>query len=330
MKGGTEMAGKMVILAPDGEELERMGSMAPDGVEVAWVDSTQSVEQQAEQLKDAVAIIPLGAPVPLELVKACPNLKLVQTTSAGTDTLDVSGLGELGVRTANNGGGNSVAVAEHAIALMISVYRKLQLQFRAVHEREWRSDIHEAWAGQTHELTGKTVGIVGLGRIGQKVARRLQGWECELIYHDIADHSQALERELGIRRVGLDELLRDSDIVSMHVPHTGRTKSMIGARELAMMKTTAVLINTGRGPVVEETALIDAMRRGEIAGAGLDVLEEEPTPADNPLLEMDRVVVSPHLAGYTAEAYEKSRAFAVANAARVVKGEEPESIVLPE
>ncbi len=324
------MAGKLVMLAPNSDDLDAMNRLAPEGIEIHWVDSTHSVAQQAEQLRDAVAIVSIAARVPLELAKACPNLKLVQTISAGTDTLDVSGLGELGIRTANNGGGNSIAVAEHAIALMVSVYRKLRLQFQSVHAREWAGDFREVWAGQTHELTGKVVGIVGLGRIGQKVARRLHGWECELIYHDIVHHSEALERELGIRHMPLDDLLWHSDIVSMHVPHTGRTRGMIGVRELAMMKATAVLINTGRGPVVDEAALIDAMRKGEIAGAGLDVLEEEPTPADNPLLEMDRVVVTPHQAGYTGEAYEKSRVFAFANAARVVMGEEPESIVLPE
>ena len=260
----------------------------------------------------------------------CPNLRLVQTVSAGTDTLDVKGLGEMGVRTANNGGGNAVAVAEHAIGLIISVYRKLRLQFESARAREWAGDIREAWRGQVHELTGKTVGIVGLGHIGQAVARRLRGWECDLVYYDVVDHSDELERELAIRRLSLDELLRESDVVSLHVPHTGRTGGMIGAPELSKMKATAVLINTGRGPVVDEAALADAIRRGEIAGAGLDVLEEEPTPTDNPLLDMDRVVVTPHMAGNSVEAYDKSRAFAVANVTRVIRGEEPQSVVLPE
>ncbi len=324
------MAGNRVVLGPDSDEAGVIRRMAPEGVDVEWVDLTRPVEQQAGQLEDAVAIIPLTGRVPGEVVRWCPNLRLIQTLSAGTDTLDVKGLGEMGIRTANNGGGNAVAVAEHAIALMISVYRKLRLQFESVRAREWAGDIREAWRGQVHELTGKTVGIVGLGHIGQAVARRLRGWECELVYYDVVDHSDELERELEIRRVSLDELLRDSDVVTLHVPHTGRTTGMIGAPELSKMKDTAVLINTGRGPVIDESALADAISRGEIAGAGLDVLEEEPTPTDNPLLDMDRVVVTPHLAGNSVEAYEKSRVFALANAARVIRGEEPQSIVLPE
>ena len=324
------MAGNLVVLGPDSEEVDVIRRMAPEGVVVEWVDLTQPVEQQAGQLEDAVAIIPLAGRVPLDIARRCPNLRLVQTLSAGTDTLDVRGLGEMGIRTANNGGGNAVAVAEHAIALIISVYRKLRLQIESVQAREWAGDIREAWRGQVHELTGKRVGIVGLGRIGRAVARRLRGWECELVYYDVVDHSDEVERELDIRRVSLDELLRESDVVSLHVPHTGRTEGMIGAAELSKMKDTAVLINTGRGPVIDETALTDAIRRGEIAGAGLDVLEEEPTPADNPLLDMDRVVVTPHLAGNSVEAYEKSRVFALANVARVIRGEEPQSVVLPE
>ena len=324
------MAGNLVVLGPDSDEAEAIRRIAPEGVDVEWVDSTQPVERQAEQLEDAVAIIPLAGRVPLEIARRCPNLRLVQTVSAGTDTLDVKGLGEMGIRTANNGGGNAVAVAEHAIALIISVYRKLRLQLESVQAREWAGDIREAWRGQVHELTGKTVGIVGLGRIGRAVARRLRGWECDLVYYDVVEHSDELERELGIRRVSLDELLRESDVVTLHVPHTGRTEGMIGAPELSKMKATGVLINTGRGPVVDESALAHAISRGEIAGAGLDVLEEEPTPADNPLLDMDRVVVTPHMAGNSVEAYEKSRAFAVANVARVIRGEEPESVVLPE
>ena len=324
------MAGNLVVLGPDSDEVDVIRRMAPEGVEVEWVDLTQPVERQAAQLEDAVAIIPLVGRVPLEIARRCPNLRLVQTLSAGTDTLDVKGLGEMGIRTANNGGGNAVAVAEHAIALMISVYRKLQLQFESVQAREWAGDIRERWRGQTHEFTGKTVGIVGLGHIGRAVARRLRGWECDLVYYDVVDHSDELKRELEIRRVSLDELLWDSDVVTLHVPHTGRTKGMIGAPEMSKMKATAVLINTGRGPVIDESALAHAISRGEIAGAGLDVLEEEPTPTDNPLLDMDRVVVTPHLAGNSVEAYEKSRVCALANAARVIRGEEPQSIVLPE
>jgi phosphoglycerate dehydrogenase-like enzyme len=212
---------------------------------------------------------------------------------------------------------------------MVSVYRKMHLQFQAVKNRQWVGDIREKWFSQSYELTDKTVGIIGFGRIGQRVARRLQGWDCRLIYHDIAKFPPGLEEALHITRVPFDDLLRTADIITLHVPLNRYTKGMISDREFDLMKPTAVLINACRGPVVDEAALIRAMQARKILGAGLDVLEEEPTPADNPLLNMDNVLVTPHLAAFAQESFEKSRAFAVQNTARVARGEEPESVVEP-
>jgi phosphoglycerate dehydrogenase-like enzyme len=210
---------------------------------------------------------------------------------------------------------------------MVSVYRKMHLQFQAVKDRQWAGDLRTKWFSQAYELTDKTVGIIGLGRIGQRVARRLQGWDCRLIYHDVARFPPALEEVLHLTRVGFDELLQSADIITLHVPLTRQTRGMISDREFGLMKPTAVLINACRGPVVDEAALIRAMQQHKILGAGLDVLEEEPTPADNPLLNMDNVLVTPHLAAFAQESFDKSRTFAVQNAARVARGEAPESVV---
>ena len=236
----------------------------------------------------------------------------------------------MGIRVANNGGGNAVAVAEHTIGLLISSLRKFQLQFDAVKTGEWMSDIRAKWLSQANELAGKTVGIVGLGRIGIEVARRLQGWDCDLIYFDVFDPPPGVEEELNLTRASLDELLESSDIVSLHAPLTSQTQGMISDREFDLMKPTAVLINACRGPVVDEAALIRALQNDKIALAGLDVLEEEPTPTDNPLLKMDNVLVTPHMAGFSQQSVEKSRTFALYNAARVLRGEDPESVVLPD
>ena len=322
------MSGNIVLLAPN--LLEAYRRVAPQGVEISWVDATQSIEDQASQLQEAVAIVANPSRLPVELARSLPNLKLVQVTSAGTDMMDLPGLGELGVPVANNGGGNAVAVAEHTIGLMISVYRKLQLQFETVKAGQWAGDTRTNWYSQAHELTDKTVGIVGLGRIGQQVARRLQGWDCTLVYYDFFEMPAEVEERLNVTRVSLEELLRTSDIVTLHVPLNRATRRMISSSELNMMKPTAVLINACRGPVVDEAALIKALDDGRIAAAGLDVLEEEPTPVDNPLLGMDNVVVTPHFASFAQEAGEKSRIFAMENVARVARGEEPTSIVLPE
>ena len=316
-----------VLSQDDPRQLQTFRQYAPEGAEIIWVDVKQPVEQQAAQLQDAVAVIVMPSAFPVELALKCPKLRLIQTVSAGTNMLDIAALSELGVKVANNGGGNAVAVAEHTITLMVSVYRKMHLQFQAVKNRQWAGDIRTKWLSQAYELTDKTVGIVGLGRIGQRVARRLQGWDCRLIYYDVVSYPSDLENELHITKVTFDELLRTSDIVTLHVPLTRQTRGMISDREFGLMKPTAVLINACRGPVVDEAALIRAMQARKILGAGLDVLEEEPTPVNNPLLDMDNVLVTPHLAALAQESFEKSRAFAVQNAARVAAGEEPESVV---
>jgi phosphoglycerate dehydrogenase-like enzyme len=318
-----------ILSRDDPRQLETFQQFAPEGTEIKWVNAAQPIEQQAAQLQEAAAVIVTPSVFPVDLALKCPKLRLVQTVSAGTNTLDVAALEELGIRVANNGGGNAVAVSEHTIALMVSVYRKLHLQFQAVKNRQWAGDIRTAWISQAYELPGKTVGIVGLGRIGQRVARRLQGWECRLIYHDVVSFPPALERELHLTKVPLDDLLRTADIITLHVPLNRLTKAMISDREFGLMKPTTILINACRGPVVDEAALIRALQARKIMAAGLDVLEEEPTPANNPLLDMDNVLVTPHLAAFAQESYDKSRAFAVQNAARVARGEAPESVIEP-
>ena len=324
------MDAQVIIYGPSERTLNDYQRVAPEGMEVGWVDSSQPLDDQAAELRNVQVAIVAGAGVSVEVAQRAPNLKLVQTTSAGTDTLDKTALGELGIRVSNNGGGNAVAVAEHTIGLLMSTLRKFQLQFEAVKAGEWMSDIRQKWFSQANEIAGKTVGIVGLGRIGFEVARRLQGWDCDIIFYDVVDPPPGIVEEFNLTRVSLDELLQSSDIVTLHVPLSSITDGMISDREFDLMKPTAVLINACRGPVVDEAALIRALESGKIAQAGLDVLEDEPTPVDNPLLKMDNVLVTPHFASFSQESGEKSRTFAMYNAARILRGEDPESVVLPD
>lgn len=324
------MAANIAYLAPNADLLESFAGNAPEGAAIKWVDSTQSVERQAEDLRDVAAVIVSPSQYSVELARLTPSVRLVQTTSAGTDMIDKQTLGELGIRVANNGGGNAISVAEHTITLLVSVFRKMQLQFNTVQAGEWMGDIRNNWFSQAHEIAGKTVGVVGLGRIGSRVARRLQGWECDIIYYDVVNIPEELERELNATRVSLDELLQTADIVTLHVPLNRSTTKLISDREFDLMKPTAVLINACRGPVVDEAALLRAIQEKKIMAAGLDVLEEEPTPTDNPLFGYDNVLITPHLASFTQESGERSRAFAMYNTAKVARGEDPESIVLPD
>ena len=325
------MSSEIVMYGPDESLIGQLRDAAPDGVDIQWVDSGQDLDEAARALASTKAIILGGAiDFEVELAAKCSELRLIQTTSAGTDKLDKTALGELGIKVSNNGGGNAVAVAEHTIALMVGVYRKLHLQFQNVQEKKWMGTIRPDWFSQAHELTDKTVGIIGVGRIGSRVAQRLQGWDCNLIYDDIVDPDPDLITRLGLTRVDRDELLQTSDLITLHVPLNRQTRGMISDREFDLMKSDAVLINACRGPVVDEEAFIRAMESNKIMAAGVDVLEVEPTPEDNPLIEMDNVLITPHLAAFTQEAFEKSRAFAAYNATKVANGGEAESVVLPD
>ncbi len=318
---------RVAIVSSDIRRSEFMIGIAPEGWDVFLVNHALSDEEKTPLLEDVDAIIAFPADVSPELMKHCPRVKLVQTLSAGYDRLDVRGLGEMGIPVANNGGANAIAVAEHTLALMIGLGKRTMHQWeKAGRQRTWREGLPLTLT----EITEKTVGIVGLGRVGQQVAKRLTGFDTNTIYYDIVDIPGDIRQRLNAEPVEFDELLRESDFVCLHVPLTQRTRGMISDRELALMKPTAYLINACRGPVVDEKALHRALVDGRIAGAGLDVLEQEPTPTDNPLFDLENVLITPHLAGTSEETNQRAADFAYGNIARVLSGQSPESVVTPE
>ena len=254
-----------------------------------------------------------------ELYRAAPKLKLIQLLSAGYDRADITAAQRAGVPIANNGGANAVAVAEHALLLMLAVCRRLPLQHANVGSGRWRGNE----TPRVHELRGRTLGIVGLGTIGKKTARLAGAFAMTVQYYDIARLTEDAEDALGVRFRLLGELLRSSDIVSLHVPLNPTTRHLIGAREIALLKPAAVLVNTSRGPVVDEAALTEALGAGRIAGAGLDVFDQEPPEATNPLFSLDNVVLTAHLAGPTVESSTARLRNAFDNVERVERGEPP-------
>ncbi|OJW29670.1 MAG: hypothetical protein BGO51_11420 [Rhodospirillales bacterium 69-11] len=253
--------------------------------------------------------------------KAAPKLKLVQLLSAGYDRCDVEAARRAGVPICNNGGANSTAVAEHAIMLMLAVAKRLVWQHANVSAGRWRGNAAEDV--RLYELRGRTLGIVGLGTIGTKVARLARVFGMDVQYYDIRRLTEDQADALGVRFALLDEVLRSSDIVSLHVPLTRETRHMIGAAQLRQMKPSAYLINTCRGPVVDEPALIEALAAGTIAGAGLDVFDQEPPPSDNPLFGLPNVTLTAHFAGPTWDNQYTRFRNAFDNCQRVIRGERP-------
>ena len=256
-----------------------------------------------------------------EFFRTGKKLKLVQLISAGYDAIDLAAAGRSGVPVCNNGGSNSVSVAEHTLMLILSVLKRVVWCHANVNAGKWRVGGFDHMV--LHELEGKTVGIVGLGRIGKKVARRLHGFDARVQYYDIARLTEHEEDALGVRFVLFEELLRTSDIVTVHVPLTETTRTLMSTNEFALMKPGAIFINTCRGPVVDEAALHKAITSGHLGGAGLDVMVEEPPETNHPLFGAENVIITPHMAGPTWENWPKAFRNAIDNIQRVAAGRPP-------
>lgn len=300
--------------------------MRPDGWELAFVEPASPEPERRRAASAADFILVFGHGLSDSVLRSARKVKLVQLASAGYDGVNLKLAGELGIPVANNGGANAVPVAEFAITLMLAAIRHLVAADRSTRAGQWMPQSLDG--NDTFELSGKTVGIVGAGRIGSTVARLLRGFETRTLYTDVRQSPEAEKH--GARRVPMDELLQESDFVTLHVPLLKSTRRLIGARELALMKPSAVLINTCRGPVVDEKALHSALASRRIWGAGLDVFEMEPAGGGNPLFGLDNVVVAPHIAGKSSESYPRRVGFAYRNMERVWAGKPPESVVLPE
>jgi phosphoglycerate dehydrogenase-like enzyme len=295
---------------------------APDDMDVVAASNGLGDEEQIELARDADFFLLFPGRLSDRVLTSAPNVKLLQSLSAGYDRMNLRLAADLGIPVANNGGANSVAVSEHTVMLMLAVYRRLLHYATVVRGGGWRPSGDRRI--DVYELEGKTVGLVGIGNIAQKVARRLRGFDVELQYFDKYASLRPTEEEaMGILSVSLDTLLSTSDVVSVHVPLTSETRNMIGTRELGLMKPSAVLINTARGGIVDEAALVEALSSGGIAGAGLDVMEHEPPDRDDPLPKLDNVVITPHTAGPTYESLAKRAANSFYNIQRVWNGEEP-------
>lgn len=292
--------------------------LAPKGFDLVIAEAKSA--EYAAALADAEYLVGfVDMLVQAPLFQQGSKLKLIQLLSAGYNNADIDAARQAGVPICNNGGANSVAVSEHAILLMLAVSRQLVKQHANVAAGRWRGNEPP----KLHELNGKTLGIVGLGSIGKKTARLAQAFGMKVIYADIRRMTEAEEDALDVRFRLLSEVLAEADLVSLHVPLNDVTRHMIGRDELAAMKTDAILINTSRGPVVDEAALTDALSSGGIAAAGLDVFDEEPTPADNPLLKLDNVTLTAHMAGPTFESHKARVRNAFDNVERVRRGEHP-------
>lgn len=288
---------KLVILEPLGVEKEKLLTLAQeklgDRTEIVYYDSRTTDEQElAQRAGDADIAVLSNLPFRKAVMERCESLKMISVAFTGVDHVDMDHCREKGILVSNCAGYSNTAVSELVFGLALSLYRRIIPCDRAVREGKDKTGL------VGFELSGKKFGVVGMGAIGTRTARLAKAFGCEVL-----GFNRSPRQIEGVRMVELDTLLKECDIVSLHVPLTEQTRGLIGERELGLMKPGAILINTARGPVVDSAALADALEKGRLAGAAVDVFETEPPiPQDHPLLSAPNVVATPHVAFATKEA----------------------------
>ena len=318
----------MLIVVPDDNPPVLAGTPALDRLrtigEVRLYDSDATDPKTLiDRLREAdVALNIRGRTLfTAEALGACPKLKLISIWGTGTDNVDLPAAAARGVTVTNTPGANAIAVAEHTVALMLAVAKQLVPADQAMRQGGWPRNL-------VPQLRGKRLGLVGTGLIGREVAAMARGLGMEVVawtFHP----SARLADSLGLRYVELDELLRTSDIVSLHLRATPETRHFLNRARLAMLKPGAILVNTARGALIDEAALVECLQEKKIACAGLDVFEAEPLPAGHPLLGLPNVLLTPHAAGMTPEVIQNGLAMAVENIENFQKGSPTHVVVGP-
>ncbi|MER7795168.1 C-terminal binding protein [Streptomyces sp. NPDC097640] len=279
-------------------------------------------DELIEVCADADAVINQYAPVTAKVIGSLTRCRVISRYGIGLNTIDVPAATEAGIAVANVPDGSLEEVSDHAAAQILTLARGLHRYDAAIRRGTWDYTV----AGPLRRLRGRTLGLVGFGRIPRLLAEKLAGFGMAVLAHDpFADPSHAAA--LGVRLVDLDTLCRESDVVSVHAPLTAETEGMIGRAQFAAMKPTACLVNTARGPVVDQDALVEALETGRIAGAGLDVFAHEPLGPDHPLARCENVVLSPHTAWYSEDSEIEIRTKAARNVVDVAQGRLPTYLV---
>ena len=258
------------------------------------------------------------------VIEQLAGVRIIANVAVGFDNIDIPAATRKGILVTNTPEVLTDTTADFAFALLMAAARRVVEGHRFVHSGEWTKWRIDLLVGQ--DVHHRTLGLFGMGRIGQAVARRGRGFQMRILYHDAVRAPEAMERELGAEYVTAERLLRESDFVSLHVPLLAETRHMIGAAELRMMKPTAILVNTSRGPVVDERALGEVLEKRVIAGAGLDVFENEPQ-VDATLLKLENVVLAPHIASASVDTRKKMSMMAAENAVAALEGRRPANLL---
>jgi len=315
---------KIVVPGDNPQQIQgspRLAQLEPYGDVTVYTDRPTSVEQQLERAEGATILLNSRGAVrwPGDVLRQLPTLKFITVFGIGTDSIDLATAKELGITVSNIPGKTAPVVAEHAFGLMLAAAKRVVFQTQELREGRWGTRIDNIY------LNGKTLGVVGAGPIGARMAALGKAIGMNVLAWTYNPTPERAAR-MGVEFVELDDLLRRSDVVSLHLPATDQSRGIVGARELGLMKPGSLLINTGRGALVDEAALLAALDSGHLAGAGLDVFGQEPLPPDAPILSREQVVLTPHNADSTPEGLDFLNEGAVENAIAFLEGK-PQNVV---
>ncbi|GER23715.1 lactate dehydrogenase [Zafaria cholistanensis] len=317
------MTYKVLFLNPLKDYIDRLVDSTPEGFSVTVMPAGADVADMCREAAEADFLIS-GINVPEEVFQAAKNVKFIQYMSSGYGQLPLNILDDLGVPVAQMKT-HSISVAEHALTLMLTLLRRIPATTQLMREGKWREDLDEM---SYSELYGKTVGIVGLGNIGRWVGKVVHhGFGANVVFYDNAEIPLTVSELIPARPVPLEELMATSDIVCVNVPLNAESNKLIGRNELALMKRTGILVNVGRGEVIDEDALIECLREGRIAGAGLDVYQSEPLDTNSELLTLEQVVCTPHMAGVGWENVQRRISTVWQNFDAVLRGGIPSGVI---
>ncbi|MEM3112682.1 MAG: 2-hydroxyacid dehydrogenase [Candidatus Anstonellales archaeon] len=307
------------------EVYEIIRSQVPEGFELITLEQDDD-QERISKIQDVDFVLVATAKLTKEMLERAKRLKLIQHQGVGYDTTDIQTARRLNIPVAITPEGTSIGVAEHTILLILAVYKRLIIAHNNLVCGNW---LQFELRPSSYEMYGKTLGLIGFGRIGREVAKRARSFDVHILYYDkYVKLSDNEKNNLGVEEATFEQLLTKSDIVSLHIPLTEETRGLINDKTLKKMKPSAILINTARGGLVDEKALYTALKNKLIAGAGLDVFEKEPPSSDNPLLHLDNVVLTPHIAAGTKDALITKMRAAFSNMVRLTKGEPPINLVL--
>lgn len=313
---------RIVLLDPaTPERMERMRAFLPEGWELSNAASRDPADQM-RALDGTSLVIVSDVPMTAQML-AVPGLKAVHKWGVGYDAIDLDAARRHGVRVLRTTGSNAVAVAETTLGLILSMNRNLVRGHVGILQGKWRKG---ELAATSTTLSGKTVGIIGMGYIGKALAGLLKGFGCTVLYTKRTPLSAAQEAEIGARFMPLDDLLRDSDVVTLNCELNESTRNLIDRAKLALMKPDAILVNAARGGVMVEADVADAIRAGRLRGVATDVMAVEPITPDNPLLGLDQVILTPHVAAVSADGFAKSVQRMFSNLEAVENGTAPRDI----